>query len=102
DHTAYDYAWIVEHSSLVVDTRNATRLVKSGREKVIKAWGAWSCSATQRVLNPTTSDYSPRIPPVCVCPPGPVALLCGSPPTTNRSRRPQKRRRSIAGPCGSS
>jgi UDP-N-acetyl-D-glucosamine dehydrogenase len=37
DHTAYDYAWIVEHSSLVVDTRNATRLVKSGREKIIKA-----------------------------------------------------------------
>jgi len=25
DHSDYDYAWIVEHASLVVDTRNATR-----------------------------------------------------------------------------
>ena len=37
DHSAYDYAWIVEHSSLVVDTRNATRLVKSSRDKIVKA-----------------------------------------------------------------
>ena len=25
DHSDYDYAWIVQHASLVVDTRNATR-----------------------------------------------------------------------------
>jgi UDP-N-acetyl-D-glucosamine dehydrogenase len=37
DHTAYDYDFIVEHSKLVVDTRNATKHVKSGREKIRKA-----------------------------------------------------------------
>ncbi len=37
NHSAYDYSSIVEHSSLVVDTRNATRDVTSGREKIIKA-----------------------------------------------------------------
>jgi UDP-N-acetyl-D-glucosamine dehydrogenase len=37
DHSAYDYAWIVEHASLVVDTRNATKHVPRGREKIIKA-----------------------------------------------------------------
>src|SRR4029079_3857967 len=37
DHSAYDYAWIVANSSLVVDTRNATRDVTSGREKIVKA-----------------------------------------------------------------
>ena len=33
DHTAYDYEWIVGHSKVVVDTRNATRNVVSNREK---------------------------------------------------------------------
>jgi UDP-N-acetyl-D-glucosamine dehydrogenase len=37
DHSLFDYAWIVERSRLVVDTRNATRDVKSGREKIVKA-----------------------------------------------------------------
>jgi UDP-N-acetyl-D-glucosamine dehydrogenase len=37
DHSAYDFAWIVEHAQLVVDSRNATRDVKSGREKIVKA-----------------------------------------------------------------
>lgn len=37
DHTAYDYAEIVRHARLVVDTRNATAGVKSGREKIVKA-----------------------------------------------------------------
>jgi UDP-N-acetyl-D-glucosamine dehydrogenase len=37
DHSAYDWHWIVEHSSLVVDTRNATRMVHSGRKKIVKA-----------------------------------------------------------------
>jgi UDP-N-acetyl-D-glucosamine dehydrogenase len=35
DHTSYDYAAIVRNSKLVVDTRNATRHVKQGREKVV-------------------------------------------------------------------
>jgi UDP-N-acetyl-D-glucosamine dehydrogenase len=37
DHTAYDWAWIVEHSPLVVDTRNATAKVTAGREKIVRA-----------------------------------------------------------------
>ena len=35
DHSSYDYAAIVRHASLVVDTRNATRDVQDGREKII-------------------------------------------------------------------
>jgi UDP-N-acetyl-D-glucosamine dehydrogenase len=37
DHTAYDWDHIVRHSRLVVDTRNATRNVREGREKIRKA-----------------------------------------------------------------
>jgi UDP-N-acetyl-D-glucosamine dehydrogenase len=37
DHTSYDYDWIVQTSRLVVDTRNVTRNVKNGREKVVRA-----------------------------------------------------------------
>jgi UDP-N-acetyl-D-glucosamine dehydrogenase len=37
DHTAYDYELIVQHAQLVVDTRNATKNVKTGREKIRKA-----------------------------------------------------------------
>jgi UDP-N-acetyl-D-glucosamine dehydrogenase len=37
DHSAYDYDFIVKHSRLVVDTRNATKGVKAGREKIRKA-----------------------------------------------------------------
>jgi UDP-N-acetyl-D-glucosamine dehydrogenase len=37
DHSAYDYASIVQHARLVVDTRNATKEVRSGREKIVKA-----------------------------------------------------------------
>lgn len=36
DHSQYDYQWIVENAKLVVDTRNATRAVQGGGEKVIK------------------------------------------------------------------
>lgn len=35
DHTSYDYDAIVRDSKLVVDTRNATRKVKQGREKIV-------------------------------------------------------------------
>ncbi len=37
DHSNYDWDWIVRHSSLVVDTRNATRGVRSNRAKIVKA-----------------------------------------------------------------
>lgn len=37
DHTAYDYGWIVKHSKLIVDTRNATAKVKTHRKKIVKA-----------------------------------------------------------------
>ncbi|QDT30806.1 nucleotide sugar dehydrogenase [Thalassoglobus polymorphus] len=37
DHSAYDYEFIVEHSQLIVDTRNSTLNVASGREKIRKA-----------------------------------------------------------------
>ncbi len=36
DHSSYDYNWIVKHSRLVVDTRNATRGIEEGKEKVTK------------------------------------------------------------------
>ena len=37
DHTAYDYGFIVKHAKLVIDTRNATKHVRDGREKIRKA-----------------------------------------------------------------
>ncbi len=37
DHSAYDYEMIVANARLVVDTRNATAEVKSGRNKIVKA-----------------------------------------------------------------
>ncbi len=37
DHSAYDYDFIVQNSTLVIDTRNATKDVTLGREKIVKA-----------------------------------------------------------------
>lgn len=37
DHSAYDYDFIVRHSPLLLDTRNATKTVVEGREKIRKA-----------------------------------------------------------------
>jgi len=37
DHSTYDFDWIVKNAKLVVDTRNATKNVKAGREKIVKA-----------------------------------------------------------------
>lgn len=37
DHSSYDYARIVRHAKLVVDTRDACRDVKTGRDKIVKA-----------------------------------------------------------------
>lgn len=34
---AVDYAFVVRHARLVVGTRNATRLVTEGRERIVKA-----------------------------------------------------------------
>jgi UDP-N-acetyl-D-glucosamine dehydrogenase len=35
DHSSYDYAMIVRHAQLVIDTRNATRHVKEHRDKIV-------------------------------------------------------------------
>ncbi|MDI6732733.1 MAG: nucleotide sugar dehydrogenase [Planctomycetota bacterium] len=37
DHTAYDYQWIVQNSSLVIDTRNATKNVRGYPERIVRA-----------------------------------------------------------------
>ena len=37
DHSAYDYDFIVKHAKFVLDTRNATKNVVEGREKIKKA-----------------------------------------------------------------
>ena len=37
DHSVIDYEFVVRHAAVVVDTRNATRDVRTGREKVVKA-----------------------------------------------------------------
>lgn len=36
DHRCIDYEWLVQHARLVVDTRNATRVVQQGSQKVVK------------------------------------------------------------------
>ncbi|MCP4376724.1 MAG: nucleotide sugar dehydrogenase, partial [bacterium] len=37
DHTDYDYQFIVDNAKVVIDTRNATKSVKRGRKKIVKA-----------------------------------------------------------------
>ena len=37
DHSAYDWELVVRHAQLVVDTRNSTKHVQHGREKIVKA-----------------------------------------------------------------
>lgn len=37
DHSAYDWAWVIAHSSVVVDSRNATREVVSHRDRIVLA-----------------------------------------------------------------
>jgi len=36
DHTCIDYQWVVDHASLVLDARNATKNVQRGKEKITK------------------------------------------------------------------
>jgi UDP-N-acetyl-D-glucosamine dehydrogenase len=35
-HTSYDYAWVVRHAPLIIDTVNATRGVSEGEEKILR------------------------------------------------------------------
>jgi len=35
-HSAYDYDWIVSHAPLVIDTMNATKEVKTNRERILR------------------------------------------------------------------
>ncbi len=37
DHSAYDWAWIAEHASLIVDTRNALRQINTPRCRIVRA-----------------------------------------------------------------
>jgi UDP-N-acetyl-D-glucosamine dehydrogenase len=37
DHTNVDYQAVVDHSRVVVDTRNATKRITRGSEKVVRA-----------------------------------------------------------------
>ena len=37
DHSTYDYRFIVDNAQLVIDTRNATKAVRRGRRKIVKA-----------------------------------------------------------------
>jgi UDP-N-acetyl-D-glucosamine dehydrogenase len=37
DHSSYDYQFIVDHAQLLIDTRNATKDVKRGRKKIVRA-----------------------------------------------------------------
>jgi len=37
DHSSYDYQFIVDNAQMVVDTRNATKNIKRGRKKIVKA-----------------------------------------------------------------
>jgi UDP-N-acetyl-D-glucosamine dehydrogenase len=37
DHSAYDWNWIAEHASLIIDTRNAMQNVDSPRGRIVRA-----------------------------------------------------------------
>ncbi|HAU37767.1 MAG TPA: nucleotide sugar dehydrogenase [Phycisphaerales bacterium] len=37
DHSAYDYQFIVDHATCVIDTRNACKAVRRGRSRIVKA-----------------------------------------------------------------
>ena len=37
DHSSYDYQFIVDNARLVIDTRNATKGVRRGRKRIVKA-----------------------------------------------------------------
>jgi len=37
DHSQVDYAWVVRHASLIIDTRNVTKGMNQWRNKIVKA-----------------------------------------------------------------
>ena len=37
DHSQVDYAWVVRHAPLIIDTRNVTKNVKQWKRKIVKA-----------------------------------------------------------------
>jgi UDP-N-acetyl-D-glucosamine dehydrogenase len=37
DHSAYDWPWIAQHASLIIDTRNAMKNVRRSKGKIIRA-----------------------------------------------------------------
>jgi len=37
DHSQVDYAWVVRHASLIIDTRNVTKNMKQWKRKIVKA-----------------------------------------------------------------
>jgi UDP-N-acetyl-D-glucosamine dehydrogenase len=37
DHSQVDYAWVVRHAPLVIDTRNVTKNIKKWKRKIVKA-----------------------------------------------------------------
>jgi UDP-N-acetyl-D-glucosamine dehydrogenase len=37
DHSQIDYAWVVRHAPLVIDTRNVTKHMKQWKKKIVKA-----------------------------------------------------------------
>ena len=75
DHSAYDYDFIVEHAPFVVDTRNATKSVTEGRQKIRKSvergglshdtlWGFSPNAAECRGQRPTCEQQFPLTPAV--------------------------------------
>jgi UDP-N-acetyl-D-glucosamine dehydrogenase len=37
DHSCIDYAWVVKHAPLIIDTRNVTKNMKQWKKKIVKA-----------------------------------------------------------------
>jgi len=37
DHSCIDYAWVVKHAPLIIDTRNVTKNIKQWKKKIVKA-----------------------------------------------------------------
>lgn len=36
DHTCFDYQWLIDCAPLIIDTRNATKGINAGKEKLVK------------------------------------------------------------------
>jgi UDP-N-acetyl-D-glucosamine dehydrogenase len=42
DHSRYDYAWIADHCSLLVDTKNATHGIENPRADIVRLGAPWA------------------------------------------------------------